>query len=266
MYIIFNSDGSIKHSNLTDFIQKGNDGVNSIFLALDGLDTSEWGASVYCTLPNDEVEGPITLTPQEDVQIGEETYDGYLFTIGAEITAYEGNVKFSLNVIDGYNHSLFTFRTTLTINPSSVIPDETKISVAQYNNLLQYIASAVGTPDLLKPIFIGEATTTILSIIGEDDPHTGSKFVVDFADRNGLYIYIYGNCVNLIPVYGVNNTTKYNISACLKSLEGEFSVQVLSYQFERQGAHPDKADFKIFSNEDIIPIEYESSLYRIKLY
>ena len=135
MYIIYNNDGSIKRINLTDYIQKGNDNVNSIFFAIEGKPNTEWAGTLYCTLPNDEVEGPITLNYDTQTINGVE-YSGYVWDVLADVTIYEGIVKFSLQATTlGTTNTLFTYQGQLVINPSSIVPNETKITVAQYEYL-----------------------------------------------------------------------------------------------------------------------------------
>lgn len=142
MYILYNNDGSIKGTNLTDFIQKGNDGVNSIFLAIEGRSNSDWTATCVFVLPNGESE--ILAAQQSTQTIAGVEYSGWLLTITASVTVYEGIVKFSVDALDLYNRQLFTYQGKLVINPSSIIPNETKITYAQYQNLLNYIKSYLG--------------------------------------------------------------------------------------------------------------------------
>ena len=143
MYILYNADGSVNKINLTDYIQKGNNDVNSIFFAIKGKTNSEWAASVYFELPNGEIEGPLTGTPDTQEINGVE-YSGWTLNISAAITAYEGLVVFSVSALNLQNATLFTFKSKLVINPSDAIPDETKITVAQYESLVQLYLSIAG--------------------------------------------------------------------------------------------------------------------------
>lgn len=140
MYIIYNSDGSINKINLTDYIQKGNNNVNSIFFAIIGKTSDEWALSAYFTLPNGDIEGPITGSVDTET-IEDITYSGFSVSISAAITIYEGFVKFSLAASNLQSEVLFTYQTLLTINPSSAVPNTTAITLAQYQSLLAYIQS-----------------------------------------------------------------------------------------------------------------------------
>ena len=70
------------------------------------------------------------------------TYYGYTISIPASVTIYEGNVKFSISLLNIQNQVLNTYQGTLVINPACAIPDETTITQAQYDALLQYVLSA----------------------------------------------------------------------------------------------------------------------------
>lgn len=139
MYIIYNADGSIRKINLTDFIQQGNDNVNSIFLVIKDKTAYDWAASVLFELPNGDVE---VVTPEVAVQEVEgEEKSGWLVYIPASVTLYEGNVKFSVSILNLQGQTLFTYEGKLVINPATIVPDETRITYSQYNALLQYILS-----------------------------------------------------------------------------------------------------------------------------
>ena len=140
MYIIYNSDGSINKINLTDYIQKGNNNVNSIFIAIIGKTSDEWALSAYFTLPNGDIAGPIAGSVDTET-IEDITYSGFSVSISAAITIYEGFVKFSLAASNLQSDVLFTYQTLLTINPSSAVPSTTAITLAQYQALLAYIQS-----------------------------------------------------------------------------------------------------------------------------
>lgn len=142
MYIIYNNDGSVYKVNLTDFIQKGNNNVNSVYIAVKGELNTSWSATAFCLLPSGD-EVPLTLSLVDEPQtIDGEEYSCYLFTIPAAVTIYEGNVQLSIRLLDLNDNTLFTYQTTLVINPSAgQITDDTTIKLAQYNSLLQYIQS-----------------------------------------------------------------------------------------------------------------------------
>ena len=140
MYIIYNNDGSVKKINLTDYIQKGNNNVNSIFLGIEGKTNVQWAATVYFTLPSGDVVDPEVITPTTANQtIDARNYSGWVVSIPSAVTVYEGIVKFSVSVSDLNDNVLFTYEGKLIINPSSVVPNETKILLSQYQSLLNLV-------------------------------------------------------------------------------------------------------------------------------
>lgn len=144
MYIIYNADGSIKKINLTDYVQQGNNNVNTIFLAIEGKTNAEWEGTIYCLLPNSEEEGPITPT-NATLEVGGVTYSGYNWSLAADVTAIEGLLVFSLQARTlGGQQVLFTYQGIIVINPSSAIPDLTKITVAQYEALRDLVLQNTG--------------------------------------------------------------------------------------------------------------------------
>ena len=143
MYILYNGDGSVKAIKLTDYIQKGNNNVNSIFLAIEGKTNSEWAATIVFILPDGSAI-PITPTTKTESIFGT-TYSGWSVSIPSAVTIYEGQVIFSVTVLNLQSQILFTYRGKLTINPSAIIPDITSITYNQYQTLLQYILSILAT-------------------------------------------------------------------------------------------------------------------------
>ena len=139
MYILYNQDGSVKAVNLADFIQKGNDNVNSIFLAIEGRSNDSWSASVCFELPSGEKTFATPISKSEEIKT--KLYNGWEVKIGSAITIYEGLVNFSVSALNLQNQVLFTYRNKLTINPSIITPNVTTITYEQYENLLEYINS-----------------------------------------------------------------------------------------------------------------------------
>lgn len=137
MYIIYGEDGKVLKKNLTDYIQKGNNNVNEIFLAIEGKTNDEWTADVIFTLPNGDV-ATLAPSPTTKTIYGTE-YSGWLLSIASSVTAYEGNVLMSIRCLDLNEDTLLTFQTGLVINPSVVVPNETTITYAQYQALLDLV-------------------------------------------------------------------------------------------------------------------------------
>ena len=159
MYILFKSDGSIKTINLTDYIQKGNDGVNSIFCAIEGKNTTQWSADAYFKLPDDYLF-TVEALETDTQKIDGIDYPGYIVPITDDVTAFVGLLTFSLRARNTSNNkTLFTFAYKLVVNPaiSPDLLDETKISVAQYNALKDRIETLQKFPfsatDTIKELY-----------------------------------------------------------------------------------------------------------------
>lgn len=142
MYIIYNRDGSIKRVKLTDFINKGSDGVNTINVAIDDFDLTGVTAHVQWTLPNGETVGPLILQSGEpfDDDVGDHYENCFVVSIDEPETLFEGLLKGSLVLIDAQTRILYTYPIKLVINPSTFVPSSsTNITTEQYAALVEYI-------------------------------------------------------------------------------------------------------------------------------
>lgn len=142
MYIIYNRDGSIKKVKLTDFINKGSDGINTIKVAIDDFDLTGVTAHVQWTLPNGETVGPLILQRGEpfDDDTGDHYEHCFVVSIDEPETLFEGLLKGSLVLIDAQTRILYTYPIKLVINPSTFVPSSsTNITTEQYAALVEYI-------------------------------------------------------------------------------------------------------------------------------
>ena len=168
MYVIYGNDGAIKKSNFTDYIQRGNNNVNKIFVGIEGRDNDEWAANVYFTLPDDSIPDPETIValPKTE-EIDGNTYKGWEVSIPASVTIYAGVVKFSVSAVALDNSTLFTYACDLVINPSSAIPNETQISLSQYNALVQLVNQKTSKENVIYVIVTREGVDTSLFLEGQ---------------------------------------------------------------------------------------------------
>lgn len=134
MYVIFNPDGSIKSIKVGESIQQGNNGVNEIFVAIDSEEN--YGTpTAYFELPNGSVSA---ITGIADTLY---TYSGWTFTLTTAQTQYAGKVLMSISFVDLQGHNLFTYQYEFIVNPTGFNPEESYISTAMYNALVQTIDS-----------------------------------------------------------------------------------------------------------------------------
>lgn len=118
MYIIFNKDGSVSESQLTDYINQHSDGVNYIDVSIVGKSVDEYTADGNFKLPNNEV---VSLTGAFTNKIKTSTgvYEGYRITISAVVTEYQGDVALSIEAINSNKKTLFTYPVTLYVNETT---------------------------------------------------------------------------------------------------------------------------------------------------
>lgn len=189
-YILFNQDGSIKRTKLTQFIQRGNNDVNKIYIGFENslpLDV----ATCYALfkLPDDSVAGPISGTYTEE-QESDGDYVGYLFSLNEEVTQYAGQVMMTIYLADLNHKVLYTYPVTLTVNDTTVSPpDYTNITLAQYMALLEslgnYMSKTEGNSVFGDNTFNGE--TDFEGVVCFDKAATFDDVVhfasaVDFTD------------------------------------------------------------------------------------
>ena len=118
MYIIFNKDGSVSESQLTDYINQHSDGVNYIDISIVGKSVDEYTADGNFKLPNKEV---VSLTGAFTNKIKTSTgvYEGYRITLTAVVTEYQGDVALSIQVFNSDKTTLFTYPVTLYVNETT---------------------------------------------------------------------------------------------------------------------------------------------------
>ena len=118
MYIIFNKDGSVSESQLTDYINQHSDGVNYIDVSIVGKSVDEYTADGNFKLPNNEV---VSLTGAFTNKIKTSTgvYEGYRITLTAVVTEYQGDVALSIQVFNSDKTTLFTYPVTLYVNETT---------------------------------------------------------------------------------------------------------------------------------------------------
>lgn len=141
-YVLFNSDGSVKRTNFTDVINQNSDGVNSIFISIDGLDINTHGVEGVFILPSGVVVGE-SGTPEANFEYTNGLFaDGYVLTLTQAETSLAGIVYLTILVREN-GANLFTFRVALTINETASIANLTLINLAQYNALKEYIDTSI---------------------------------------------------------------------------------------------------------------------------
>ena len=138
MYIIFNKDGSVKETQLNEYVNQRSSGVNFIDVSVDGYDPSEYIADGVFVLPNGDLTRETGVyTTFKDSQ-GERT--GYRITLMDAETEYLGEVKLSLNMAFGDGRTLYTYRVSIVVNETTE-KGGVYITYDQYEALLRAMTS-----------------------------------------------------------------------------------------------------------------------------
>ena len=144
MYLIYNTDGSIKALKVGESIQQGNNGVNQIFVSVDGMSVSDYTATAYFVLPDDSVSSVIGV-------IGSvEGVNGYLITLTSSQTLYAGKLEMSLALKDLQNNTLWTYEYQFIVNPTGYTATEVNISMDMWDSLVQSLNSYALKIDIRK--------------------------------------------------------------------------------------------------------------------
>lgn len=193
-YILLNADGSVKRSNFTEIITQNSDGVSEIFVSVADLDTSTHSANGIFVLPDGsasvefgEVKSNFEFAPSE-------TADGYLITLTQSETALAGVVRLTIQVKNTSTQKvLYTYRVPLTINSTADLNTYVNITIAQYNNLLNYIDTF--SPTNLVP-YTGAVNDLVL---GEHSLFAANAIFGN--DSEGNYIQIEDDYIIVLKDY-----------------------------------------------------------------
>ena len=164
LYVIFNSDGSINTLVVGESINQGSNNVNQVFASVLNHDISDYSCVAEFELPNGnlvELSGAATPDP---IALGDEEYEGYIVSLSEAVTYLAGNLKMNLKLIDIDDNVLCTYQITLKVNKTGYEPNETTITEAQYNALLESLNSYVLKNERYThyyPIYLSESTGTL---------------------------------------------------------------------------------------------------------
>ena len=137
MYIIFNKDGSVKESQLNDYINQYSDGVNTIDIAIEGSSFDNYTGSVSYTFSNGDTATD-SGTPINYIQTSSGVYTGWRFTLHSAYTQYEGELKATFIGITNSSNpvTLFSYPVTMTVNATSTAR-QVELTWEQFKSLEQ---------------------------------------------------------------------------------------------------------------------------------
>lgn len=140
-YILFKADGSLDEQNLDYYIMQGSTGVDSIFIAVDGLNPNSNVCSAFFTLPNGQTN-LIQGIPTQNQEIEEENYNGWLITLTNAQTLYNGLLRMAISVIVSGSQRLVNYPVALVINETGYMPDaDTGVTIEEINSYLVFLYS-----------------------------------------------------------------------------------------------------------------------------
>lgn len=137
MKIIFKKDGSIYYSQLDEYINQNSTGVNTIFVTIMDRDVETYTCSANFRLPNGVTNKTSGVYMQDTID--GKTYNGYQITLTSAQTAYNGNLKVSIELYDNTQNRLWSYPVSLVVNPTMQEPSST-ITNEEYNALLSTLA------------------------------------------------------------------------------------------------------------------------------
>lgn len=141
MYLILNKDGSIKESQLNDYVNKGSDGVNFLDVVIYGDDAyvspDDYTATGSFLLPDGTTSLTATAVLNNSVTTSLGVMEGYRFYFYEAFTQYPGTLKFSL-VATFSDKTMVSYAEDFTVNDSAIYKDTT-ITWEEYENLMKTI-------------------------------------------------------------------------------------------------------------------------------
>ena len=113
MVIIFNKDGSIFDTNLSEYVMQGSNNVNNINVAFVDNTYENWSASFNFVLPNEDKHTLVGVSKQflyKGVM-----YIGWSVALTNNETLYNGTLKTTISLLQD-NQTLYTYVFNITIN------------------------------------------------------------------------------------------------------------------------------------------------------
>lgn len=147
MYLIYNNDGSIKLINLCEVINRGDNNTKQVFVAVENYENYIYSCVANFRLADGSLNQLNGIS--QTATINGEQYDGFVITLTSAQTLYPGKLDMAIKLLAVNGDTLFTYTTTFVINDTPYDPDETTISVAQYQALLQLIGQKTPIPNSL---------------------------------------------------------------------------------------------------------------------
>lgn len=263
MYLIYNSNGSVKYENLVDFIVQGSNDVNKILISIDEYEPTAFSLSGHFVLPDGTVTD-ISSDTTDSVEIDGTTYYGVVLSLTSEVTALDGLVR--VNIVAKENDTdkvLVTMQTFLTVNSGISGSEIAIISQAEYNNLLSQIQRNVSNHETILT-FVYPNT-----LPSADNYENGqiAYFVAPGNNKGYLYQKISGSWVQVFSfqnyytkdeVYAKSET--YNKTEIDSALSGKLDKLTTSgtYVYGHNGSTQNEYSVSLSPSANSIPVRGEN--------
>lgn len=178
-------------------------------------------------------------------------YSFYLVSVSDASKKYSGTISGDTDIKTILNGST---NSNLELTDNKVTSLSSASTDTQYPSAKAVYDKITGS---LTPSSIGSVTTT--TITAGTGNFAGAQFTVGSSNYNGLYIFTYGNCMILIPLYNPVTGTEYKISAALLNTSSSYDQYVLTYRFTG-------SMLQIYQKQNVIPTGYTAYLFKVALY
>lgn len=178
MYVIYNSDGSIKSKFLNEFVMQGNNNANELFVAIEGREDYSLYASFK--LPNGSTTTVVSSTPTTEFIEGLGTFTGRKILLSNAETLVAGALQMNVVCLDENDTKIVAFSTYITINETGIqLSDPILLTVQEYENLLAELKGKMNYPT--KYIRVTELPL---------NPDLETIYILDSGnDLNEVYMY-----------------------------------------------------------------------------
>lgn len=261
MYLIYNSNGSVKYENLVDFIVQGSNDVNKILISIDEHEPTAFSLSGHFVLPDGTITD-ISSDTTDSVEIDGTTYYGVVLSLTSEVTALEGLVR--VNIVAKENDTdkvLVTMQTFLTVNSGVSGSEIAIISQAEYNNLLSQIQRNVSNYETILT-FIGTfpAPTNYRDgqVIYFVAPGSNMGYLYQKIDGAWVQVFNFKNYYTKDEVYAKSET--YSKTEVDSALSGKLDKKTTSgtYVYGHNGSTQNEYSVSLSPSTNSIPVRGEN--------
>lgn len=136
MYIIYNSDGSIKYKNLYEIVTQGSDNATQLLVAFEDRPTPDYTLTGYVTLPSGEHLAAIVTEEEASIIIEGVEYIGVVISFDETMTSEKGILKLVV-VAESETSKLASFVAYININEGLALDAVMMLSTQQFQSFIE---------------------------------------------------------------------------------------------------------------------------------